>query len=152
MRDDDDTTLEFFDGSGQRVDGSHVQVVRRLIEQQDVRVLHGENGKDDSVSETVGQLADRVGLVGTGDTETTNLLSPILNVLLWKFGLVKLLQVLHWRLVEWQLVGRMLRVLGELELRVNRDGSLGWVEGTSDKVEQGGFTGTVVTDNSDTTC
>lgn len=90
--------------------------------------------------------------MGTGNTESTDLLTPVLDVLLRELGLVELLQVLNWRFVEWQLIGRVLRVFGKLELRVDGDGSLGWVEGTGDKVEQGGFTGTVVTDNGNTTC
>ena len=42
VRDDDNTTLVLLDGAGKRVDERHVQVVRRLVEQQDVRVLHRE--------------------------------------------------------------------------------------------------------------
>jgi hypothetical protein len=50
VRDNHHTTLKQLDGLGQRVDGAHVEVVRRLVEQEDVRVLHGEYGKDDTAA------------------------------------------------------------------------------------------------------
>lgn len=73
----------------------------------------------------------------SGDTESTNLLSPVLNVLVGEFIMIQRLQVVHWRLVERQLIGRVLRVLGKLELGVSRDGTLGRLKSTSDQVEQG---------------
>lgn len=85
----------------------------------------------------------------TSDTESTDLLSPVLDVLLRELGRVQLLQVLDRGLVEWQLVGRVLRVLGQLELSVFRDGSLGRRQVSGDHVEQRRLSGTVVTDNSD---
>ena len=140
-------------------------MVRRLVEQQDVRVLHGKNGEhnsvyqlsvhkangcDSPVTQTIGQLADRVGLVGTSDTESADLLSPVLDVLLRELVMVERLQVVHWRFVERQLVGRVLRVLGELELGVSRDGTLDRLQRAGDEVEQGGLSSTVVSDNGDT--
>jgi hypothetical protein len=50
VRNNNHTTLKQLDGLGQRVDGAHIEVVRRLVEQEDVRVLHGENGKDDTAA------------------------------------------------------------------------------------------------------
>lgn len=85
--------------------------------------------------------------MSSGNTESTNLLSPELNILLGELLSVERLQVLDRRLVVRQLIGRVLRVLREFELSVSRDGSLDWLKGTSDEVEQGGFTGTVVSDN-----
>lgn len=49
VRDNDDTTREFFDGFCEGVDGFHIQVIGRLIEENDVRVFHCKNGKYDSV-------------------------------------------------------------------------------------------------------
>jgi hypothetical protein len=101
------------------------------------------------VTQTVGELADRVRLVSTGDTESADLLSPVLDVLLRELALVQRLQVVDRRLVERQLVGRVLRVLGELELGVSRDGSLDRLQSAGDQVEQGRLSGTVVSDNGD---
>lgn len=58
------------------------------------------------------------------DTESTDLLTPELNVLLGELVAVGGLQVLDRRSVVWQLIGRVLRVLGELELTVLLDRSL----------------------------
>jgi hypothetical protein len=41
VRDDHDTPGEGLDGGRERVDGLHVQVIRRLIEQDNGGVLHG---------------------------------------------------------------------------------------------------------------
>jgi hypothetical protein len=89
--------------------------------------------------------------VSTSDTESADLLSPKLDILLGELLPVLHLEVLDGRPVVWQLIGRVLRVLGELELTVSVDGSLGGLESTGDEVEQSGFTGTVVTDNSNST-
>jgi hypothetical protein len=86
--------------------------------------------------------------VSTSDTESSDLLSPELDILLGELLSVLHLEVLDGRPVVWQLIGRVLRVLGELELTVSVDGSLGGLKSAGDKVEQSGFTGTVVTDNS----
>jgi hypothetical protein len=63
--------------------------------------------------------------VSTSDTESTDLLSPELDVLLGELGSVLDLQMLDRRPVVWELIGRVLRVLGELELTVSVDGTLG---------------------------
>lgn len=53
------------------------------------------------------------------------------------------LEVLDGRLVVRKLVGRMLGVLRELERGVLRDRSLRGLEGAGDKVEEGGLSGSV---------
>jgi hypothetical protein len=63
--------------------------------------------------------------MSTSDTESTDLLSPELDVLLGELGSVLDLQMLDRRPVVWELIGRVLRVLGELELTVSVDGTLG---------------------------
>lgn len=70
--DNDDTARELFDGRGQRVDGSHIQVIGRLIQQNDVRVLHGQDGENDSVTfvNTVLKYCGRTGLTGSVDRQT----------------------------------------------------------------------------------
>lgn len=90
--------------------------------------------------------------MGAGETKTANLLAPelqlsgLLGELVGKLGL----QVLDGRLVVWELVGRVLRVLGELELGVAVDGSFAGDEVAGDEVEQSGLSGTVVSYDGDT--
>ena len=50
VRDDDDTALVLLDRLRQRVNRRHVQMVRRLIEQEDVRVLHRELREHDPIA------------------------------------------------------------------------------------------------------
>lgn len=87
------------------------------------------------VPETVRQLADGVGLVTSGNTESSDLLSPELNILLWELVTVGDLQVLDWGSVVWQLIGRVLRVLGKFERTVLLDSSLCGDQSSSDQVE-----------------
>lgn len=75
--------------------------------------------------------------MGAGNTESADLLPPELHVLLRELLRVQALEVLHGRLVVRQLVGRVLRVLGELESAVTLDGTLNGVQGAGDQVEQG---------------
>lgn len=124
-------------------------MVSRLIEQDDVGVLHSKDSKHYSVPQTIRQLVDGAGLVSTSDTESTNLLPPELNVLVRELFTIERSNVLDGRLVVRKLIGRVLRVLGELELSVFVDGTLDRLEGTGDKIKKGGFTSTIVTDNGD---
>jgi hypothetical protein len=103
--------------------------------------------QDTHVSQTIGELRDRVGLMGTSDTESTDLLSPVLNVLLGVLGLVGRLEVLDGRLVVGKLIRRVLRVLGELEGGVLGHRSFNGRQHSRDQVQQCRFTGTVVSNN-----
>lgn len=76
VRDNDDTSRELLDGPGEGIDRFHIEVVRRLVEKDDRRVLHRELGEDDSVSESVRELTDERGLMRTRETESTELRSP----------------------------------------------------------------------------
>lgn len=101
MRDDDHTTFKLLDCLCKRIDRTHIQVVCRLIEQKNVRVLHRQQGEHNSVPQTIRQLVDRVRLVTSGDTETTNLLTPELNVLLGELIVIERGNVVDGRLVVW---------------------------------------------------
>ena len=99
MGDDDDATLKLLDGFGQSVDGLHVQMVSRLIcatcgvsttnivekecmlltEKEDVRMLHSQLSKDDTIPQTIGEVLDRRSLMGTRKTEATELGAPRLD-------------------------------------------------------------------------
>jgi hypothetical protein len=90
--------------------------------------------------------------MGTGDTKSTDLLSPVLNVLLGVLGLVGRLEVLDGRLVVRKLIRRVLRVLGELEGGVLGYRSFNRRQHSRDQVQQRRFTGTVVSDNGNSIC
>lgn len=155
----------------ERIDRTHIQMVGRLIEEEDVRVLEGELGEDDAVAKSVGELADGRRLVGSRDSESSDRSTPVLHVLFGEFGLVRGLKVLEGRHVVGELVGRVLRVLGcerraksaprggrtraaqkrtELEGGVTADGSLEGLERSSDEVEEGGLSSSVLADDGDT--
>ncbi len=115
MRDDHDASLELLDCLGEGVDGAHIQMVSRLVEKEDVGLFHGELREDDAVSETVRERSDGRSLVGTRETEATQLATPELQILVRELLLVLGLHVLQRRLVVRQLVSRVLRVLAELQ-------------------------------------
>ncbi len=95
----------------------HIQVIGRLIQQQNVRVFHCQHREHDTawliqyvsllltiqehqsfhspVPETVGKLTDRTSLMCASNTESTNLLTPELDVLLREFALERRLEVLN---------------------------------------------------------
>ena len=136
MRDDDDTTLVLLDRLRERIDGRHIQMVRRLVEQEDMGVLHRELRKHDTVAQAVRELLDGRGLVRARKTEATELCAPCLDVLLGELLVVEPLQVLDRREVVRRLVRRVLRVLGELQASVPRDRALAWLQRTGNEVEQ----------------
>ena len=104
---------------------------------------------DAPVPQTVRERRDGTRLVLARDAEPADLLPPELNVLFGELFAVERLDVVDGRLVVRELIGRVLRVLGQLELRVPRDGALDGRESARDQVEERRFAGTVVTDNGD---
>ena len=191
VRDDDDTALVLLDRACERIDGGHVQVVRRLVQEEDVWVLHRELREHDSatphdthahitraeemwekrrdrrlcqlqlyrtrwapnghspVPETVRELLDGRRLVCARETKAAELCTPSLHILVRELLVVERLEVLDRRLLVWELVGRVLRVLGELQADVPRDRALGRLQRTRDEVEQRRLAGTVLTDDGD---
>lgn len=144
VRDDDNTSDEALDGGSESVDRLHVKMVGRLIEEDDRGVLHRELGEDDSITKTVRELRDGRGLVRSRETESTELRSPELDVLVGELLVEDALEVLERRLVVRELVGRVLRVLGKLKGGVSRDGSLGGGKVSGDEVEKGRLSSSVV--------
>ena len=134
--DDDDAALELLDRGRERVDRRHVQEIRRLVcawavrhpvpfhtsgaltEEEDMRMLHRQLRKHHSVPETIRQLLDGRRLVRARETKAAELRAPRLEVLVRELLVVERLEVLDRRLVVRQLVRRMLRVLGQLEVDV----------------------------------
>ena len=59
MRDEDDPAAEFLYGCSQAVDRVHVQMVCRLVEEEDGVLFHGEHGEDYARTLPVREHADR---------------------------------------------------------------------------------------------
>lgn len=62
-RDDDDASFERFDSLAEGLDRLRIQVIRRLVEKEDVRRLERELREDDTVPQPVGELLDRRSLM-----------------------------------------------------------------------------------------
>ena len=115
-----------------------------------MRVLHAQLREHDAIAQAVGQLADRARLVRAAQAEAAELRAPRLDVLVGVLFIVERLEVFDRGLFVRELVGRVLRVLGELETDVMRDGTFTGLESTGDEVEEGRLAGTVLTDDGHT--
>ena len=62
MRDDNDTTGEFVDGVSERVNGGDIETVGRLVEQEHVGTVDGEESKDNSALLALGEGTHEGGL------------------------------------------------------------------------------------------
>jgi hypothetical protein len=62
VRDDNDTTGEFVDGVSERVNGGNIETVGRLVEQEHVGTVDGEESEDDSALLTLGEGTHEGGL------------------------------------------------------------------------------------------
>lgn len=137
--------------AGMRRPCSHThQVIRRLIEQKDIRALERERCKHDSITKTVGQVTDRRGLVRSRDTESAESGTPELNVGFRVLRLVRPLEVLKRCGVEVELVSRMLGVFAKLQRWVTLDRALSRLESASDQVEQSRLSSSVLSNDGDT--
>lgn len=81
VRHDDDTTGEGVDGIGERVNGRNIETVGRLVQQDHVGRLDGQQSKDDSALLALGKSAHKGSLGVTAQTVLAQLLSPVLVVL-----------------------------------------------------------------------
>jgi hypothetical protein len=62
VRDDNDTTGEVVNGVGERVDGGNIETVGRLVEQEHVGTVDGEESKDNSALLALGEGTHEGGL------------------------------------------------------------------------------------------
>jgi len=62
VRDNNDTTGEVVDGVGERVNGGNIETVGRLVEQEHVGAVDGEESEDDSALLALGKGAHEGGL------------------------------------------------------------------------------------------
>ena len=81
VRDDNDTTGEGVDSIGQRINGGDIETVGRLVQQDHVGRLNGQQSKDDSALLSLGKSSHKGGLGLTSKTVLAELLSPVLEIL-----------------------------------------------------------------------
>lgn len=62
VRNDNDTTSELVDGVSERVDGGDIETVSRLVEQEHVGTVDGEESEDNSALLTLGKGTHEGGL------------------------------------------------------------------------------------------
>lgn len=62
VRDDNDTTGEVVDGVSERVNGGDIETVGRLVEQEHVGTVDGEESEDDSALLALGKGTHEGGL------------------------------------------------------------------------------------------
>lgn len=60
MRHNNNPTLKFLDRLRKRINTRHIQMVRRLVQQKDMRVLHRQLRKDDTVGAEGSQFGSLV--------------------------------------------------------------------------------------------
>jgi hypothetical protein len=148
VRDDNDTTGEVVDGVSQGIDGGDIETVGRLVEQQHVGAVDGEEGEDDSALLSLGKGAHKGSLCLTAQAVLAELLAPVL-VVLRDLG-VAVADELESVLGQVKLLSGVLRVHAELQVSVTRDVTAGGAELASEDVEQSRLAHTVGTDKSGT--
>ena len=62
VADQDHPSLKLIDGAGKSVDGLHVQMVGRLVQQEEVWPAERQPGKDDPTSLPIGEILNRTDL------------------------------------------------------------------------------------------
>jgi len=81
MGDDNNTSAESVDSICQTVDGRNIETVGRLVQQQHVGLLDGQEGEDDTTFLTIGEGADQRSLGIAAQAILAELLSPVLVIL-----------------------------------------------------------------------
>ena len=123
VRDDNDTAGEGVDGICKGVDGGNIKTVGRLVKKKHVGALDGQESKDDSGLLTLGKGSHEGSLSLTSETVLAELLSPVLDILR-DCGMLGANKV-EGRLCQVKLLGRVLRVHAELQVRVARNDTRG---------------------------
>lgn len=144
MRDDDDTAGEGVDSVSQGINGGDVQAVGRLVEEQHVGSVDGEQGEDDSALLALGQRAHQRSLGVAGQAVLAELLAPVLVVLALLGVLVT--DEVQSRLGQVELLGRVLGVDAHLQMGVSRHDTSGRVELAGHEAQERRFPDTVGAD------
>ena len=144
MRNDDDAAAKGIDGIGQAINGGNIQAIGRLIQQEHIRPLDGQQGKDDPALLALGQRAHERGLGLAGQAIAAQLLAPILVILALVAVLVA--DEVQSRLGQVELLGRMLAVHAQLQMGVPRHDAGGGGELAGHETQQGGFADAVGAD------
>jgi len=145
---DDNTTLVSVDGISQRVNSGDIETVGRLVQQDHVGGLDGQQSENDTTLLTLGQGTHDGGLGLTAETVAAQLLAPVLVVL----GLLGELVTdeLQRRLGQVKLLSRVLAVHAELQVSVAGDTTTDGAQLAGHETEQGGLADTVGTDQGST--
>jgi hypothetical protein len=85
----------------------------------------------------------------TRKTEATELCTPRLKIEFREFFAEQALEIFNRAFVVWELISRVLRIFGEFEGGMFRNGAFAWVENASDEMKKGGFPCSVSPQNSD---
>lgn len=148
MRNDDNTTGKGVDSIGERINGGDIETVGRLVEQEHVGGLNGEEGEDDTGLLAIGKGTDERGLGLTRETVLAKLLAPVLVIL----GLIGVLVTdeVESGLGQVELLSGVLRVETKLQVGVTLDDTVGGRELAGHETEQGRLANTVGADESGT--
>jgi hypothetical protein len=141
---DDNTTAESVDGIRQTVNSGDIETVGRLVEQQHVGALNGQQRKDDTRLLPVGQRSHLGGLAFTSQTITAELLAPVLVILADVGELVA--DKVERRLCKVELLSGVLAVHTELQVGVAGHNTAGRAETACENVEQSRLADTVGSD------
>mmetsp|Transcript_28114 Transcript_28114/g.47168 ORF Transcript_28114/g.47168 Transcript_28114/m.47168 type:complete len:225 (+) Transcript_28114:100-774(+) len=142
----DHSSVKGVDGISESIDRFHVQVVRRLIENEDVGVLLGHEAEDDTGLLSIREELHTLGLGVSGDTKLSE---PRTHFLFRGLG-VQASHVTKRGEGEVELVDGVLVVPSETELVVELDGSVGGRELAHEEFEEGGLADSVGSDEGDT--
>mmetsp|Transcript_38342 Transcript_38342/g.90937 ORF Transcript_38342/g.90937 Transcript_38342/m.90937 type:complete len:555 (-) Transcript_38342:297-1961(-) len=125
VADEDEPPFVVLDGVGEGIDGLDVEMVRGLVEEEEVRGRHADHRKDDSALLALAQVADLRGLHLPGDAIAPDKRAPLLDVprklLVVRVHVLEELERHHLRLED---IDRVLMVLPDGEVHVPADGPL----------------------------
>mmetsp|Transcript_78750 Transcript_78750/g.132136 ORF Transcript_78750/g.132136 Transcript_78750/m.132136 type:complete len:359 (+) Transcript_78750:1237-2313(+) len=140
------TTFKIVDGLSQGVNAAHIQMICRLVQQQNVRMLDSDHGHHNAGLDPMGQRCNMLRLRTTTDTKAAQSRPPLLQTqLLLAAGTdYPLLEMIHHELqgrhVRGQHFGRMLIVAPNTEMGVQTNLSLDRLNIFADQLQQGTLT------------
>ena len=148
--DEDDATLELVQRVSERVDGLHVEMVRGLVHEKDVRVTEADGGEHHARLLTSGELDDGGEMVMARESELSELGANLLGLVRAALGLeVGPQEVLDRVLVHGQHVDEVLGVATDAELVRAAAVALGGLEVAGEEVHQRRLARAVGADDAD---
>lgn len=146
VRYDNKTTLVVVESHNERVNGVEIQMVRRLIEQQDMGLVPSDESEGNARLLTTGKEVHGTQRQVTRDTERAEMLSHVLR------GLIRVVlhELLDGRQLRIERVRMMLREHTNTQLAVNKTITIEVLDLTDQRLDEGRLTGTVGTNERDT--